>query len=369
MLQKLHIKGFKGFRDFQLTDISRVTLVGGKNNIGKTSLLEAIFLFYDRANPGMFFRHLGWRGIDIPLTDAESLFSPIFTDFNMENTISFKVNDGIYEAKMQIKFEPSLAQKDVSVDVSSFGNTGTPLQTDTLTAISYYMNIHYEVSGVGQEDVAIVLRKTPTNVNIQFKPHPVSIIPGGMMQKAIFFPLRLQVNPGEEAARFSELDVVRKVDRVVEFLKIIEPHLVGLTAVTPLPQSPAIYADIQGMSRKIPVALLGDGMSKLLSVILAIATANNGIVLIDEIDAGIHYSVLSKVWEGIFKAAKDFNCQVVATTHNYECLQAASNAASQAGAEDDFSYVRLQIHENNIIAKQYTHSVLGAALEQGWEVR
>src|SRR5215470_910197 len=114
MLQDLHIRGFKGFRDLQLTDLSRVTLVGGKNNVGKTSLLEAIFLFYDTADPAIFFRHLGWRGIDTALTDAETLFSPVFTDFNMENTISFELKDDIYTAKMFIKFNPSLVQKSVS---------------------------------------------------------------------------------------------------------------------------------------------------------------------------------------------------------------------------------------------------------------
>ena len=54
-----------------------------------------------------------------------------------------------------------------------------------------------------------------------------------------------------------------------------------------------MYADI-GMERKIPVALVGEGMSRLLSIILAIATAKNGIVLIDEVDAGIHHSRMAK---------------------------------------------------------------------------
>lgn len=368
MLQDLQIKGFKVFRDLQLTNISRVMLVGGKNNVGKTSLLEAIFLFYDTADPGMFFRHLGWRGVDASLSDAEALFSPIFQGFDMKNAMSFKVQDGIYEAKMNVEFNPSRIQKAVSVDVSTVGKAVTPLQTDALTTTSYSMNIHYEVLGVGQQDVAVVLRKTPTNINIQFDPYPVTIIPDGMSQKVFFFPLRLKTNAGEDAARFGELDVNRKIGRVVEFLKVIEPQLVGLTSVT-LPQTPTVYADIQGMSRKIPVALLGDGISKLLSVILAIATANNGIILIDEIDAGIHYSVLPKVWEGIFKAARDFNCQVIATTHSYECLQAAYEGASKAGAERDFSYIRLENQNNNVITKQYSHAVLGAALEHGWEVR
>lgn len=364
MLQDLRIRGFKGFRDLQLTDLSRVTLVGGKNNVGKTSLLEAIFLFYDTTDPGMLFRHLGWRGLSISLTDEESLFAPIFSDFDIKQTISFAVKEGIYKANMGISLDPS----PVSVDIPSNGDAIASLKTETGTTTSYRINIHYEILDGTHNDVSLVIRRTLTNVSIQFEPHPINIVPVGMQHQVIFFPLHLKPDAGEDAKRFGQLDINRKIDRVVNFLQIIEPQLVGLTSVT-FPQSPTIYADIKGIQRKIPVALLGDGMNKLLSLILAIATASNGIVLIDEVDAGIHYSVLPTVWESIFRAAKDFNCQVIATTHSYECLQAAYNGAAKAESEGDFSYIRLESHENNIITKQYSHAVLGAALEHGWEVR
>lgn len=365
MLQDLHIRGFKGFRDLQVRDLPRVTLVGGKNNVGKTSLLEAIFLFYNTADPAMPFRHLSWRGLDLPLTDAESLFTPIFTDFDAGQVISFEVKEGIYQARMTIRFDPS----PVSVDIPSNGDAVASLKTDTITTTSYRMNIHYELLDGTHDDVAIVMRRTPLlNASIQFEPHAINIVPTSMQHQVIFFPLRLRPDASEEAKRFGQLDINRKIDRVVDFLRIIEPQLVGLTSVT-FPQNPTIYADIQSIQRKIPLALLGDGINKLLSLILGIATANNGIVLIDEVDAGIHYSVLPAVWEGIFKAAKDFNCQVIATTHSYECLQAAYDGAAKAKSEGDFGYIRLESKKNNISAKQYSHAVLGAALEHGWEVR
>jgi AAA15 family ATPase/GTPase len=368
MLQSLHVKGFKGLRDLQVTDISRVMLVGGKNNVGKTSLLESIFLFYDIANPRMFLTHLENRGIDVSLADAEALFSPLFTDFNIGNTISFEVNEDIDTVKMDISFNPSPVQKVVSVDISNRRNTLASLKRDPITATSYHMNIHYEVSGGGQEDVALVLYQTPTEINLQFEPHSVTIIPARMMHDGFIFRLHEEMDYAQEAIRFSELDIKRKVDRVVEFLQVIEPKLIGLASVT-LPQGSTVYADIQGMDRKVPIGLLGDGISKLLSIILAIATEDSGIVLIDEIDAGIHHSVLPKVWGGLFRAARDFNCQIIATTHSYECLQAAYDGAAQAQAEDDFSYIRLESQKNNLVAKRYSHAVLGAALEHGWEVR
>jgi len=366
MLQNFHIKGFKGFRDLQLTDLARVTIIGGKNNVGKTSLLESISLFYNTANPEWLFNHLRWRDIDIPVTDTEGFFSPLFTDFRMDNSISFEVKDGTHVATMELQCKPSNLEKSVVFDISEMNNA-LDATTDSAIETSYQMNLHYEVSGNGQEDVAIVLRKTQKTARIQFEPHPVTIIPSEMRNKSYFLPLR-QKNTSQDVARLEFLDITRQVDRVIIFLQVIEPQLIGLTLATSA-RRPIIYADVQGMDRKVPIGLLGGGMNQLLSIVLAIATSRNGIVLIDEIDAGIHHSVLSKVWEGIFKAAKEFNCQIIATTHSYECLQAAHEGTSEAQAEEDFSYIRLENHNNNIITKQYSHAVLGAALEEGWEVR
>src|SRR5437762_829907 len=277
MLQELRIRGFKGFRDFQLTDISRVTLVGGKNNVGKTSLLESIRLFYAIEDPGMLFHHLRWRGIDISRTDIESLLTPLFTDFNMDNSITLEVKDGIYTGKMTISFNPSLVEKAISVDISNAGNTTISSKTDVTTATSYHMNIHYEVSDGSQEDVAIVLRQTPKNINIQFEPHPATIIPAEMQHNGDFFHLYRTKDYSQDAARLSQLDIKRKIDRVVDFLQVIEPQLRGLTSVT-LPPKPTIYADIQGMDRKVPIGLLDDGISKLLTIILSITATNNELI-------------------------------------------------------------------------------------------
>src|SRR5262249_53689004 len=59
---------------------------------GKSSLLEAIFLFYDRDNATSFFRHLGWRGIEFTSTDAVTLLGPAFYGFQ-EDLCSSTVAD------------------------------------------------------------------------------------------------------------------------------------------------------------------------------------------------------------------------------------------------------------------------------------
>ena len=114
-----------------------------------------------------------------------------------------------------------------------------------------HMNIHYEVSGVGQEDVAIVLHQTPTNGSPQFEPHPVTIIPSEMQHHVTYFPSNTKIDPSEDIKRLTTLAINKKLYRVIEFLQVIEPQLTGLTPVMSLPK-PAVYADIQGLDRRIP---------------------------------------------------------------------------------------------------------------------
>src|SRR5205807_7489873 len=90
-----------------------------------------------------------------------------------------------------------------------------------------------------------------------------------------------------------------------------------------------IHGDI-GIGRKIPLAHMGEGMGRLLSIVLAIAVNKDGLILIDEFEHGIHHSGMTKIWEGVSKMAQEYNCQIIATTHSYECLQAAFEGTANA---------------------------------------
>jgi hypothetical protein len=367
MIKSLRLKNFKGFENLDLPEVSNITLIGGRNNVGKSSLLEAIFLFYDIGNPGMFLRHLTWRGVELSSLDADTTIAPIFRDFDMDHPLTIAVSDEIYRSEMKVTFNPNYTQKSISIDLPESGTTIPQVQIDFAPLISYALDISYQTDGRSELKTQLVVRQSPTNVNVQFEPNLTQGPPDLMRKVAVYLGLRMKVDPGEEAVRFGKLDIDRRSDRVIEFLKILEPNLVGLSAV-PGVQKSMMYADI-GMDRKIPIAYLGDGVSRLLSIILAIATAKNGVVLIDEIDAGIHHSMMAKVWEGICSAAREFNCQIIATTHSYEALQTAYDGVLKADMARNFRYIRLDRQEKDIVGKSYTHKVLGAALDHGWEVR
>ncbi|HZU03966.1 MAG TPA: AAA family ATPase [Ktedonobacteraceae bacterium] len=367
MITSLRLQNFKGFKDLEIADMSRITLFGGQNNIGKTALLEAIFLFYDTNNVRLLFQHMGWRGLNSAL-DFDTLFAPIFYDFDTKSTIRLTVQDDISSGSLAIRVNSSYTPKPISLNTTEGQNASMLGQTSSNVLTSNALTLRYAIVGQKEEETHLVVTQTPGNINIAFDPGPATTFPSTMQHPVSMLPLRVKVDPGEEAIRFGKVDVARKSDRILEFLKMLEPRLQGLSSVT-LPHGPVMYAEVAGISRKIPVALLGDGINRLLSIILMIATSEKGIVLLDEIDAGLHHSILPIIWEEICKAAHTFHCQVIATTHSYECLQAAHDGVSEARMEQDFRYIRLDRIKATTIPKVYSLGMLGSALNRGWEVR
>ena len=102
---------------------------------------------------------------------------------------------------------------------------------------------------------------------------------------------------------------------VIDILKEIEPNLKDIVLA-----DGELLVDM-GFDKRIPIQVLGDGIRKLLSLIISIYYCSNGILLVDEIDNGIHYKSMPVMWRALLKAAKEYNVQLFATTHNIDSLQ------------------------------------------------
>lgn len=172
----------------------------------------------------------------------------------------------------------------------------------------------------------------------------------------------------ETAIRFGNLLKIRKADLLLEALKMVEPRLNQLSQIT-LGDEPMIYGDI-GLDNLLPLPYMGEGVARLSTIILAIASAPKGIVLIDEIDNGFHYTKLQDLWKLIEKTALSYDVQVFAATHSRECIVAAHNAFESMGTYD-FRLHRLEERSpsGTIRAATYDRESIGAAIDMGLEVR
>jgi len=361
MIEAVTLENFRLFRHIEVGGLSPITLVGGQNNVGKTSLLEALFLFHDWLNPKMILRLHSWRQVGVVPLVPEHMWGPIFRGYDLKRPVTITVGrDGTSE-EMILRFNPHPEVRSIPVQVGGEISAAPQVRTEEITA-TYALEVECHRGGETVHEAQLYTDATdPTpRVGLYVKHSR------GLQHQVLYLGPRSQSGVQEDARRFGQLDLEGETQRVADLLSLIEPRLQSLSAV-PLGDLTLIHGDI-GLGRKIPVAYMGDGMARLLSVILAIATTPKGLVLIDEFENGIHHSAMARVWKGIAEAAKEFDCQVIATTHSYECLQAAHEGL-QGAAEDRFAYIRLDRDGEEIVPKQYSYEILGAALEQGWEVR
>ena len=71
----------------------------------------------------------------------------------------------------------------------------------------------------------------------------------------------------------------------------------------------------------MPLGSHGDGMRRLLALSLSLIKTTNGILLIDEIDTGLHWTTMEEMWRLIVNTARKSNVQVFTTTHSYDCIR------------------------------------------------
>lgn len=357
MITALDIKGFKGLGHLSIPRLTRIDLVGGKNNVGKTSLLEAVFLFFDRINPQMITNQFARRGVSVLPLEPDTVWAPIFHDYEMKNEISISVTSLRSTKTLIIKFNPNYTPSVVHVKTTGQADQQRQIRTDQKPTPSYALDLTYKMNGK-KATSHLLMGIEGLGLHIDYMKAEKT--------QAAFIASHKLVNPNEDAERFGRLDIMGKQDQVTEFLRIIEPNLRALSSIS-MGNISMIHGDI-GLERKIPVPYMGEGVSKLLSIILAIANTKDGIVLIDEFENGLHYSVMQKIWEGIGRAAREFNCQVIATTHSYECLEAAFDGLSD-DLKEDFTYLRLDKIDDEIKAKIFDADMLKVAIETNSEVR
>jgi hypothetical protein len=116
-----------------------------------------------------------------------------------------------------------------------------------------------------------------------------------------------------------------------------------------------------------PLRTFGDGVNRLFGVILSLCNARNGVLLVDEIENGLHYSVQTEIWRTIFRLATDLNVQIFATSHSWDCVRAFQQAAGDS--PEHGVLVRLTARGDRIIPTLFTEEELKIATRDQIEVR
>ena len=347
MLKRLQIQNFRGFNALEINQLSGINLIAGKNNSGKTSLLEATFLLVGGGNAQMAVNANIIRVIEpdgVPVSDP--LWKQLF--FNLDIEQSIKIEG---EHKLHGRFALEIASEqqpttEITLD-STDGVSATNLFDERSLIFQYSdpsdqkIKSHIRFKGQGLE-----IQQPATNA-----PFPAAIL------------LSRIRNPREDAMRLGQLRRQKQGNLLLKALQVIEPKLQSIEDNSSS-GTPMIWGDI-GLSELVPLPAMGEGMTQIARLVLAMASIPNGVVLVDEVENGIHHSVLPDIWRAIDEAAKQFHTQIFATTHSFECIE----AAHQALGPDGFLLHRLEASNAENRCVTFKPNGISAALRHNLEVR
>lgn len=343
----ISIENFRGIRTCDIHDLGLVNIFFGKNNCGKSSLLEAIFLMSGPSNPTLpilvnNLRHLVSFAEEDILTD--------FYGLNSENRIRIQSN-GKNKRDVRVTMIKSHTSQ-IKLDQLSQHNAEQ-------SGRRYGLKLEYQV-GESEHLYHTELIIDPTEeTNAHAKTEKAynetlyaEYIPSG----------NVMLHANEKLA---QIIVDKRESEIVEALKLIEPRIKDIVLV-----NEKIMVDI-GLESRLPINVLGDGVRKVLSVLLAIHSAKGGTLMIDEIDNGLHYSIMPALLEVILHACKKQDTQLFVSTHSADFVEALVHAMAQDDVADTSvsAYKLVKKDDDELVALRYDKERLTYVINQEMEVR
>ena len=374
MLTELTVTNFRNLKDVSLENLGRITLIAGKNGVGKTALLEALWLLSGSDMPELGTRLNAFRGL--PVTSPDTIFRDLFRNFDTQRHIRMTAHGdwGSLPRELDISLQDKEMTQALRSDIlekASIERSTRPQAEGEFEIVFKYRHhngrVHTSRAWWVQE-VQEVLNPVGTS--------QVTVTGEGIRQErqmvtgrptSVFMASLHRDDLQTVATRFGELQLKGKDAEILRLLCPLEPRLKRLVPIT-IRNATVIHANIEGSNRPIPIQLLGEGLNRMFGLALAMGTATGGLLLIDEIENGLHHTVLEEVFVTLLEMARTFDVQVFATTHSAECIRAAHEALNEVGQHESAFY-RLQRINGEIKAVDFDHEMLETAIAHKMEVR
>ena len=368
MYKSFRVKNFRCFKDLQINDLGRVNLIAGKNNTGKTALMEALFLQTKPIKSGVLASIQDWRDIKFPDEYLESYLKLFCHRYDAVQPIILEAHSTLPER--QTKLYMSLMMND-SEHSEAFARFYKYLRDGGMSSVEAQVV-------VDNSNAALEFR---FQINSDEEPRELSAALLATKDQPILTGQRVEENSiflgvsnrlGQEIAMelLSKLRIDGTLPELIEALQAFEPDLGNLHVLRRYGEH-QIWVEIGNLS--LPLKLMGEGVVRFTHIILTMLSFPSSVLLIDEIENGIHHSVQCKVWQAIGKVARELDIQVFATTHSLEMIRAAYEAFSADDSLEEFRYHRLYRSRKTDDIKATTYNELDmeavAAFDFEHEVR
>jgi hypothetical protein len=323
MLTRVKIENYRGFRSYRLDGMTAVNLLVGKNNSGKTALLESIHFLASGGDPMVLVNAASRRGEVVSGTREEASLdiSHFFHGHEIRPGSRFSLTacNGMpavtVEAVPISEVEPQ--------QQALFEELRTAHPAFTLKIEGWRAESRGGRPFILSEDGALLVdpRVSPRRYFGEARGEGPPIV----------FIAPDSVEPESLGAMWNQVLREKQEGEVRKAMQILEPGLEDIVFQTgefmhrPYARSFAgrsgVLVSFEGGRRRLPLGSMGDGMRRLLALSISLIHAKDGYLIIDEIDTGFHYSIMAKMWELVVRTAKESKIQVFATTHSSDCVR------------------------------------------------
>jgi AAA15 family ATPase/GTPase len=344
MFTKIEIERFRGIRHASIEGFKQINLFFGKNNCGKSSLLESLFLASGLSNPLLPIRVNVMRGY------SKARLNDLKLDFYNLDT----------SRPIHIRMENE-EKRDLSISLFEQSQNNVSINADDNNILSnvqegkYGLKFDFKVNDRHYESqIRFDSANSTEATSIVSERYAESL-------RCTYLSPKYDFNASIQGLK----NILQNKDEhfIVEGLKIIEPRVTDF-----------IFADNEmlvdiGLVKRIPVNMMGDGARKIVSLLTAVYDCKDGALLVDEISNGFHYSVMCSLWKVLINAAVRNNTQLFVTTHDNDSIKGLRNAALNEFDDIVAAFKLLKTSDDELKAYHYSLESLDYSINQEIEVR
>ena len=346
----IEINNFRGFDHLKIEDFGQINLFVGKNNSGKTSVLESIYLLTGCDRPELLEiiakKRKSGKELKIKSTRIEG-----------EETT---------EKDRFLIIEPGeLTYKDET--------NSTPLVNPILKSFEYIFGNStsgsirkvYPSFEIPNEFLKAFLKNFTGSEDSEEAKEIVSTLLGFKNPLQGHF-IDAKISEHEILEYLNDLIINKKSRKLIPLLKQIDIRIQDVQSI-----GNTIFFDTEGINQMIPSHIVGDRLRKIVTIISAVYHKQS-IILIDEIENGLHYTAHKTLWRGIIEACRISNAQIFATTHSAESIKYLAEILEEEGYQDFQEKVRCYRLSNSpkgFRASKFTYETLQAVVEDEYEIR